>query len=435
MLYLFNETQHTAMAPFNLWAKTVQTLITNPYNPLAYSPYGRTLAAGCELMERVTRRYIKRDFAIPPLTMGSRKVPVVEEVALRKPFCNLVHFRVDIDRKVPALLLLAPLSGNHATLLRDTVKVFLPECDVYISDWIDARMAPNSVGPLHLDDYVGYVQDFIDYLGEDVHVIAVSQASIPLLAAVALMATNNEPTPCSMTLIAGPIDTRISPTLVNQMAMQHSISWFRNNLIDIVPAGYPGEGRHVYPGFLQLAGALSVDLPDHADAYRDLLNNIICANTASAEAHRDFYDEYHTVMDVPADYFLETIKAVFHEHALAKGNMRVNGQLVNAGAIRHTALMTVEGSEDVICGVGQTMAAHNLCCNIPTSKREHYLAFGVTHHGLFDGELFREHVAPRISAFIHRHDKIDKQSGLSLTTTHRSATDHKPPSRGSRTAH
>jgi poly(3-hydroxybutyrate) depolymerase len=302
------------------------------------------------------------------------------------------------------VLLVAPLSGHHATLLRDTVRTLLPDQDVYVTDWVDARMVSLFHGPFHLDDYVDYVREFIAFLGPDVHVVSVCQPTVPVLAAIALMAEADAPVkPRTMIMMGGPIDARRSPTAVNNLATRKPLSWFKGNVIDRVPAKYPGAMRQVYPGFLQHLGFVAMNPTRHADAHSDFYNHLVKGDGESAEAHRRFYDEYNAVLDMPAEYYLDTIKTVFQEFSLPKGRMFVREQLVRPQAISKTALLTIEGELDDISGNGQTESAHGLCISIPAKKREHYLAPNVGHYGIFSGRRFRETLYPRIRDFIRRH--------------------------------
>jgi poly(3-hydroxybutyrate) depolymerase len=400
---------HAALAPWQMWASMNANVFSHPFSPFSYSPLSRKIVAGSELFVRVTQRYHKPPFGITETRVGGKAVAVSETVALDKPFCQLLHFERDLPanskgRGHPKVLLVAPLSGHHATLLRDTVRTFLPDHDVYITDWVDARMVSLFHGPFHLDDYVDYVREFITFLGPDVHVVSVCQPTVPVLAAIALMAEADAPVkPHTMIMMGGPIDARRSPTAVNNLATQKPLSWFKGNVIQRVPAKYPGAMRQVYPGFLQHMGFVAMNPSRHADAHRDFYNHLVAGDGDSATAHRQFYDEYNAVLDMPAEYYLDTIKTVFQEFSLPKGRMFVREQLVQPRAISKTALLTIEGELDDISGNGQTQSAHGLCTSIPAKKREHYLAPDMGHYGIFSGRRFREVVYPRIRAFIRRH--------------------------------
>jgi poly(3-hydroxybutyrate) depolymerase len=308
-------------------------------------------------------------------------------------------------RSQPKVLLVAPLSGHHSTLLRDTVKSMLPDHKVFITDWTDARMVPLEAGPFHLDDYVEYVQEFIRHCGPDVHVISVCQPTVPVLAAVSLMASRGEATPLTMTMMGGPIDARKSPTAVNNLAMNKSFSWFETNVIFRVPQNFPGAGRAVYPGFLQHTGFVAMNPDRHLTSHYDYFLDLIRGDDDSAESHRQFYDEYNAVLDMPAEYYLDTIKTVFQDFALVNGTWQVHGELVQPQDIGSTALLTIEGELDDISGAGQTRAAHDLCTGVPTSRKFHYDAEGAGHYGIFSGRRWREKIYPQVRDFIASHQK------------------------------
>jgi poly(3-hydroxybutyrate) depolymerase len=394
MLYTLYEAQHMALAPLRYWAELSRGWFGNPFSPFAYSPFSRRLAATSDLFLRLTQRYEKPAWDIEGIEI---------EVALDKPFCKLVHFKQSKVRG-PKVLVVAPLSGHHATLLRDTVRTLLPEHDVWITDWVDARMVPLSAGPFHLADYVDYVCEWIRVLSPDLHVISVCQPTVPVLAAIALMASRGEAQrPLTMTMMGGPIDARKSPTAVNNLAMHKPYSWFEQNVIHRVPEKYPGFMRRVYPGFLQHMGFVAMNPDRHVSAHWDYFHHLMRGDGDSAESHRRFYNEYNAVLDMPAEYYLDTVKTVFQECALPKGRMYVRDELVRPQAIRETALLTVEGELDDISGNGQTEAAHLLCLNIPRERREHFLAPNVGHYGIFSGRRWRELIYPRVAAFIRRH--------------------------------
>ena len=412
LLYTLHEMSHAALTPWQLWASFNANMFSHPFSPLSYSPLSRKIAAGSELFVRITQRYQKPEFGIDSTRVGGKEVAVTETVVLDKPFCQLRHFERDLgarrvshkERADPVALLVAPLSGHHATLLRDTVRTLLPDHEVYITDWVDARMVPLLHGPFHLDDYVDYVREFITFLGPDVHVISVCQPTVPVLAAISLMAEEDATVkPRSMIMMGGPIDARRSPTAVNNLATRKPLSWFKSNVIDRVPAKYPGAMRQVYPGFLQHMGFVAMNPARHAEAHRDFYNHLVEGDGDSAEAHRRFYDEYNAVLDMPAEYYLETIKTVFQDFVLPKGRMFVRERLVRPRAISRTALLTIEGELDDISGNGQTESAHGLCTSIPQNMREHHLASEVGHYGIFSGRRFRETLYPRIRDFIRRH--------------------------------
>jgi len=406
MLYALHEMQHALLAPFEAAAAASHALFTQAHSPWAHTPYARSAAAANELVMRLVRRYEKPEWGIRETVVDGRTVPVNIEKSVVKPFCHLLHFKRDIERKSkdPVVLIVAPLSGHHSTLLRDTVRTMLPEHEVYITDWIDARMVPVHEGHFHLDDYVHYVQDFIRHLGPKVHVISVCQPTVPVLAAISLMAANGDKiAPLSMTMMGGPIDTRRSPTSVNNFATGRPLSWFESRVIQRVPGNYPGVGRRVYPGFLQHASFIMMNAHRHVEAHRDFFHHLVEGDGESASAHRRFYDEYNAVLDMAAEYYLETLRVVFKEHSLPNGTWDVRGERVRPEAIERTALFTIEGELDDISGVGQTEAAHGLCSRIPAAKREHYLVEGVGHYGIFSGRRYRESIYPRIRDFIRKH--------------------------------
>jgi len=403
MIYALHEMQHAAAAPLRLLAETGQQLFTNPFSPLAYFPHSSRVAAGSELLARVVRRYEKPAFGLDHTVIDGEAVIVHEEVVAERPFCRLLRFRRDTAWSHPRVLLFAPLSGHYATLLRDTVRALLPDHDVYVTDWIDARLVPLAEGYFHFADYVSYAQEFIRLLGPDVHVISVCQPTVPVLAAASLMAARGEAVQArSLTLMGGPIDTRQAPTEVNRYAMTRSLRWFDTHVITRVPLKYPGYMRRVYPGFLQHSGFVAMNPDRHLQAHLDFYNHLVEGDGESAETHRQFYDEYNAVMDLPAEYYLETLEMVFMKHLLPKGEMAVRGERVKPWAIRDTALMTVEGELDDISGPGQTEAAHALCRNIPAERKEHFLVPGVGHYGIFSGRRWREAIYPRVRDFIRR---------------------------------
>jgi len=410
VLYSLFEAQHTALVPFRLAAELSRGWFGHPFSPLAYSPLSKKIAAGSDLFLRLTQRYEKPAWRIDHTEIAGETVPVSIEVAQATPFCQLLHFRRELarPRKDPKVLLVAPLSGHHATLLRDTVRTLLPEHEVWITDWVDARMVPLTDGPFHLDDYVDLIQDFIRLLTDpkrsDLNVISVCQPTVPVLAAIALMADRGEPNPPrTMVMMGGPIDARKSPTSVNNLALKKPHGWFEQTLIHRVPEKYPGFMRRVYPGFLQHLGFVAMNPDRHLSAHWDYYNHLLVGDGESADGHRRFYDEYNAVLDMPAEYYLDTVKTVFQDFALPKGDMLVRDELVRPEEIRETALLTIEGELDDISGNGQTEAAHPLCRNIPAKRREHYLAPGVGHYGIFSGRRWREMVYPRIRDFIRRN--------------------------------
>lgn len=410
MLYQFHEMNRVLLSPLMRWAEASSKLFTDPVSPLSYTPFAQGIAAGYELMFRLGKDYEKPQFAIDTTVINGKTVPIIEEVAQEKSFCRLLHFKKDLGAKelaalkLPTVLLVAPLSGHHATLLRDTVRSLLPQHDVYITDWTDARMVPVAEGPFHLHDYIYYVQDFIRLLGPDLHVISVCQPTVPVLAAISLMASANDPKlPKTMTMMGGPIDPRKSPTQVNDLATKKPYSWFENTVIYSVPPNYPGYGRKVYPGFLQHAGFVAMNPRRHAQSHWDFYEHLREGDNESAEAHRKFYDDYNAVLDMPAEYYLETIKIVFQEWRLPLGTWEVEGKPVRPQDIKTVALFTIEGELDDISGSGQTQAAHDLCSQIPETKKEHFTAPKCGHYGIFSGRRWREIICPKIGEFIKTH--------------------------------
>ncbi len=406
MLYQLHEWQLASMAPWRVMASGALSMLDSPmFDPVRQTPMARWTAATLDHFEHGLRQFGKPAFGHAATQIGGETVAVREEVAMARPWCDLLHFKRDASRPDdPKLLLVAPMSGHFATLLRGTVEAFLPDHDVYITDWKDAREVPLTAPSFGLDDYVDAVIDFVRALGPRTHVIAVCQPAVPVLAAAALMNANERgDAPRSMTLIGGPIDTREAPTAVNTFAKRHDIDWFRRSVIHHVPFGHIGFGRRVYPGFLQLAGFMSMNLDKHMDAHQQMFMHLVDGDGETLAAKRAFYEEYRAVMDMPAEFFLETIAAVFHEHLLPRGELTHRGQKVDPAAIEHTAMLTIEGERDDISGLGQTRAAHKLTTNLPESMREHLEQAGVGHYGLFNGRRFREQVAPRIKAFIAAH--------------------------------
>jgi poly(3-hydroxybutyrate) depolymerase len=413
MFYQLYEMNHAALQPARTYADAIRLLYSNPLNPFSHTQMGRTVAAAAELFERTTRRYGKPAFGISSATVDWKNVAVTERVVWKRPFCDLIRFERDLPAGHPAdrkLLIVAPMSGHYATLLRGTVEAMLPHADVYITDWADARMVPVTSGKFDLDDYIDYLVDIFHALGPDIHVMAVCQPSVPVLAAVALMeARRDRFVPATMTLMGGPIDTRRNPTAVNLLAEERGVGWFRDNVIMQVPWPAPGFMRDVYPGFLQLSGFMSMNLDRHIIAHKDFFMHLVKDDGDSAEKHRDFYDEYLAVMDLTAEFYLQTVETVFVRHALPKGEMTHRGEIVDPKAIRGVALFTVEGENDDISGVGQTQAAHDLSVNIPDTMRAHYLQPKVGHYGVFNGSRFRAEIVPRILDFQASYGRTGKR--------------------------
>jgi len=408
VLYHWYELGQAAFRPARAAADSCR-LFLNPFNPLSHTPMGRHAIAACEVFERATRRYPKPEFAIARTKVNGVSVAVSEEVVWQTPFCRLVHFKRDIDRdragQHPRLLLVAPMSGHFATLLRGTVETFLPDHEVYITDWVDAREVPLSDGHFDLDDYIDAMCAMFRFFGGDVHVFAVCQPSVPALAATALMEADGDPAvPLSLILAGGPIDTRINQTVVNTMAEERGTDWFRRNVITNVPWPCAGRGRQVYPGFLQLSGFMTMNLDRHMQAQKDMFQHLVRGDGDSADKHREFYDEYLAVMDLTAEFYLQTVDTAFVRHLMPRGLMMHRGRPVELAAIRRPALMTVEGEKDDITGTGQCRAALDLCTGIPAANKQHFECPRVGHYGVFNGSRFRSEIAPRMTKFMRAHD-------------------------------
>jgi poly(3-hydroxybutyrate) depolymerase len=403
--YWLYEMSQAALNPSRAFAEAARLFYKNPINPLAHTAFGKAMAAGMELFERSTRRYGKPDWNIDSAIVGGERVPVHIATIWQRPFCRLLHFERAFEhaprRPQPRLLIVAPMSGHYPTLLRGTVEAFLPNHDVYITEWVDARMVPVSEGRFDLDDYIDYLISMLHLLGGDIHIVAVCQPSVPVLAAVSRMEADGDPcVPHSMVLMGGPIDTRVNPTGVNTLAARRGTDWFRRNVITKVPFPNPGFLRDVYPGFLQLHGFVSMNLDRHIEAHRKLFLHLVEGDGDSAQKHREFYDEYLAVMDLAAEFYLQTVETVFVRHALPEGEMTHRGVRIDPGKIRRVALFTIEGENDDISGVGQTEAAHRLCVNIPAERQAHWLQPAVGHYGVFNGSRFRAEIAPRIADFV-----------------------------------
>ena len=427
MLYQIYETQRTLMEPFADFALATSKLYASPISVFRDTPLVQRLSAGYDLLYRLSKDYEKPQFGISTINVNGVELAIHERVELRKPFCELRRFKRFSDdpatltrlKGQPAVLIVAPLSGHYATLLRDTVTTMLKDHKVYITDWKNARNVPVADGEFHLDDYVNNVQEFIRHLQGiygNCHVMSVCQPTVPVLAAVSLMASRGEKTPLSMVMMGGPIDARRSPTAVNTLATNKPLDWFQNNVICRVPGKFPGAGRRVYPGFLQHSGFVAMNPDHHARSHHDYFKDLIKGDDAGAEAHRKFYDEYNAVLDMDADYYLETIDIVFQQFKLVNGNWEVRGEdgetrLVKPQDIKDTALLSVEGELDDISGSGQTEAAHDLCSGIPKSKHKHFEAPGAGHYGIFSGRRWREVVYPQVRDFIRKYHEVAPTDG------------------------
>lgn len=439
MLYQLYESQRAMLSPFSEFASAASKLYSHPLSPFAHSPLANRMSAGLDLMHRLAKEYEKPEFGITTVQVAGTPVAVQEQVALEKPFCRLLRFKRFTDdaelltrmKDQPTVLVVAPLSGHHSTLLRETVRQLLVDHKVFITDWTDARMVPPEEGPFHLDDYVKYVQDFIRHVGPEVNVISVCQPTVPVLGAISLLASNGEFTPRTMTMMGGPIDARKSPTAVNNLAMNKSYEWFENNVIYRVPTNYPGGGRRVYPGFLQHSGFIAMNPDRHLTSHYDYFMDLMRGDDESADFHRAFYDEYNAVLDMPAEYYLDTIHTVFQDYSLVNGTWEVDGQLVRPQDIRTTALLTVEGELDDISGAGQTRAAHELCAGIPSDRQFHYDVMGAGHYGIFSGRRWREDCYPVIRDFIAKFQ--DEEAAAPARRRRSAASAKTAPARASTT--
>ena len=423
MLYQLYETQRSLMEPFADFAQAAAKLYSNPLSPFGQNQLSQRISASYDLLHRLGKDYEKPAFGISTVNVDGVDVAINERIEVNKPFCELRRFKRFSDdiktlaklKDQPVVLVVAPLSGHYATLLRDTVKTMLKDHKVYITDWKNARLVPLSEGEFHLDDYVNYVQDFIRHLQGvygNCHVISVCQPTVPVLAAVSLMASRGEKTPLSMTMMGGPIDARKSPTAVNNLAMNKSYEWFENNVIYRVPENFPGKGRRVYPGFLQHTGFVAMNPRNHANSHYDYFKDLIKGDDGSTEAHRKFYDDYNAVLDMDADYYLDTIKVVFQDFNLVNGTWDIKGadgkvERVRPEDIKSTALFSVEGELDDISGLGQTEALHKICGGVVDSEQKHLIVEGAGHYGIFSGRRWREVVYPELKAFIASHHVVE----------------------------
>jgi poly(3-hydroxybutyrate) depolymerase len=402
MLYQAYQAQNDVLTPIRLMAEAARGFWSQPWPLIGDHPMMRGAAAACEMLSRSGIRHERPDFGLAETRVGDRVVAVEEQALIRHPFCTLLHFaKQDCDVEQPRVLVVAPLSGHFATLLRGTIETLLPDHDVYVTDWVNARNVPLFYGRFDLDDFIDMVTGFVRHLGPRTHVVAVCQPSVPVLAAVSLMAQAGDPAqPASMILMGGPIDTRKNPTKPNLLATSRPLEWFERSVIETVPARWPGAFRRVYPGFLQLAGFMTMNLDRHVTAHFDMFNHLVRGDGESAAAHRHFYDEYTSVMDLPADFYLQTIKRVFQDHALPLGTFVSRDRKVEPKAIERTALLTIEGERDDICAVGQTSAAHELCSGLAAGKKQLYVQPKVGHYGVFNGGRWRNEIYPKVRDFI-----------------------------------
>jgi poly(3-hydroxybutyrate) depolymerase len=403
ILYQWYDWQRAAMEPWRVFSQAATEIYGHPDSPLSHLPGSRNVAAAFDLMTRLTQRYERPAFGIHQVSSGGVEYAVSEVFDIQKPFCRLLHFRKEGAPAQPRVIVFAPLSGHFATLCRDTVKTLLADHDVWITDWVDAKEISIAAGPFHFDDYVAYVREFLRFMGRESHAISVCQPTVPVLAAVSLMAAAGEPIPRTLTMMGGPIDTRRSPTAVNTFAKTRPLSWFEAKVIQRVPMRYPGFMRRVYPGFMQFAGFVAMNPDRHMESHLQYYQHLVEGDGESADAHRRFYDEYNAVMDLPAEYYLETVERVFQKHSLPQGKLLVAGERVRPDAIKGTALFTIEGELDDISGNGQTEAAQGLTRGIAARDKQHFEAKGVGHYGIFSGRKYREMIYPRIREFIAAH--------------------------------
>ena len=406
MLYHMHELTRMAMMPWRGAAQATRLFAGAPWNPLAYWPVGQQIVAAAEVFERATRRYGKPDWGLSETVIDGAPVAVEPVAVVRRSYCHLLQFRRAVQRDDPRVLIVAPLSGHYATLLRGTVEAMLPDHDVHINDWQDVRMIPADADRFNLNDYIDYVIDFLHYLGPNTHVIAVCQPSVPVIAAASVMSSWGDLcVPASITLMGGPIDTRESPTAVNKLAADHDVAWFEKNVIAVVPPPYPGAGRHVYPGFIQLTNFISMNLERHMESFHELFDHLVLGDEEEADKRRSFYEEYLAVMDLPAEFYLQTIETVFQEHRLPRGEMIHRWHPVKPSAISQSALLCIEGELDDISGVGQTRAAIDMTTGLPSHLKHYHLQKGVGHYGIFNGGRWRSDIAPVVKAFIREHDR------------------------------
>lgn len=411
MLYTAYEWQRAWFAGAGTMAQSSSEWLLNPANPMAFAPSSPIIARALEVFAHAATPRGKPAFGLDHTLINGQRVDVEEETVVSKPFGSLKRFRRDIDNPAmagrwdPRLLIVAPMSGHYATLLRGTVERLLPDHDVFITDWADARMVPLEAGRFDLNDYVDYLIEFLDVIGPGAHVLAVCQPTVPAYAAVAHMSANgHRAVPLSLSMMGGPLDVREAPTSVNDIATQRPFAWFEQNVIMKVPTGYPGVGRKVYPGFLQLAGFMSMNLANHMKSHWEMFKHLVEGDDEEADATKAFYDEYRAVCDMTAEFYLQTIDWVFQRQLLARGEFVHRGQLINADAITHTALLAIEGERDDISGIGQTRAGLRLAGNLPESRKLYHLAMGAGHYGIFNGRRWREQIAPVLEKFIRAHE-------------------------------
>lgn len=405
LLYNLYELQRAYFNGASAIASIGAELLTNPSNPLGYVGVGRVAAAALDVFAHAAAPRGKPAFGIHHVTVDGQEHPVSEQVVHTKPFGSLLRFRhPGLPANAQKLLIVAPMSGHYATLLRGTVERMLERAEVYITDWADARTVPLSEGRFDLDDYIDYVIEFLEFIGPGTHMMAVCQPSVPALAATAIMGADGNPCrPASLTMMGGPIDTRASPTVVNTLAKERPLAWFRNNVIATVPVHYPGGGRRVYPGFLQLASFMSMNLGNHLMSHYEMFKHLVAGEAESAAATKTFYDEYRSVCDMTAEFYLQTVEHVFQRHSLPKGELYHRGKKIDLGKITHTAILAVEGERDDISGLGQTRAALDLAVNLPAARKKYHMAKTVGHYGIFNGSRWRNQIAPIVEDWMQTH--------------------------------
>jgi poly(3-hydroxybutyrate) depolymerase len=405
VLYKAYELQRTMLSGAAAWASISAEMLSNPTIPVGYFGFGPVVASALNVFAHAASPRGKPSFGIAETRVGGQLYPVTESVVLRRPFGDLLCFeREGLPADAPNLLIVAPMSGHYATLLRGTVARMVESARVYITDWADAKLVPMEEGRFDLDSYIDYIIGFLEHIGAGTHMLAVCQPSVPALAAAAIMGADNNPCrPASLTMMGGPIDTREAPTSVNDLAMQKPLAWFEGNVIATVPGTYPGAGRRVYPGFLQLAGFMSMNLSTHLMSHYAMFNHLVRGDEESADATKAFYDEYRSVCDMTADFYLQTIEHVFQKHSLPKGEFVHRGKRIDLGAIHDTALLAIEGEKDDISGIGQTRAALHLATNLPDSRKKYLLAEDVGHYGIFNGSKWRKRIAPVLEQWMAEH--------------------------------
>ncbi len=407
MLYTAYEMQRSWLNAASTWASVGAQWLNNPALPFGYSGVGPVMASALEVFAHASAPYGKPSFDIESVMVDGHNYPVTEAIVLHKPFGNLLRFtHAGLPKDAPRLLIVAPMSGHFATLLRGTVARMIERCEVYVTDWADAKMVPLSAGEFDLDDYIDYLTGYLEHLGAGAHMLAVCQPSVPALAVTAIMAADKHPCrPATLTMMGGPIDTREAPTSVNDLAMQRPIEWFRHSVIATVPLQYPGAGRKVYPGFLQLAGFMSMNLGNHMQSHYHMFKHLVAGDGESADAGKAFYDEYRAVCDLNAAYYLQTVEQVFQKHSLPNGTFMHRGKLVDLTRIRDTALLAIEGERDDISGIGQTKAALTLATGLAATRKHYFLVPEVGHYGIFNGSKWRDQIAPLVEEWIARFER------------------------------